>query len=274
MPSYAYRAYTAEGRRRDGVVEAAGTSAAEQSLWIEGLKIVRLGPAPQKKTMADYFPSLYRISKTDLILFTRQLATFVGAGIPMSRALAVGVRIFAEFKVELPLTPRILIGIVGGARRFIAVIGGTVMVVSAGIFFGLRTVRGRNFKDRASLRVPIFGPIVLATILNRFSRTLAMVLKAGVPLGQTFDAVIAGTGNSVFRQGLATVKEQMTGGEGFAGPLSRTGLFPPMLTQMVRVGEETGTLDAYLEQAADFYEEELDYRIRQMTSLIEPVLTG
>src|SRR5438105_13335487 len=89
MPSYAYRAYTAEGRRRDGVVEAAGTSAAEQSLWIEGLKIVRLGPAPQKKTMADYFPSLYRSSKTDLILFTRQLATFVGAGIPMSRALAV-----------------------------------------------------------------------------------------------------------------------------------------------------------------------------------------
>jgi type IV pilus assembly protein PilC len=148
-----------------------------------------------------------------------------------------------------------------------------MLVVSAGIFFGLRTERGRNFKDRASLRAPVFGPIVLATILNRFSRTLAMVLKAGVPLGQTFDAVIAGTGNSVFRRGLATVKEQMTGGEGFAGPLSRTGLFPPMLTQMVRVGEETGTLDAYLEQAADFYEEELDYRIRQMTSLIEPVMT-
>src|SRR5438132_14005857 len=107
MPSYAYRAYTAEGRRRDGVVEAAGTSAAEQSLWIEGLKIVRLGPAPQKKTMADYFPSLYRISKTDLILFTRQLATFVGAGIPMSRALAViaeetGSQLFKRVLVAIP----------------------------------------------------------------------------------------------------------------------------------------------------------------------------
>jgi type IV pilus assembly protein PilC len=65
----------------------------------------------------------------------------------------------------------------------------------------------------------------------------------------------------------------MTSGEGFAGPLIRTRLFPPMLTQMVRVGEETGTLDTYLEQAADFYEEELDYRIRNMTSLIEPVMT-
>jgi type IV pilus assembly protein PilC len=117
------------------------------------------------------------------------------------------------------------------------------------------------------------GPIVLSAVLNRFSRTLAMVLKAGVPLGQTFDAVIAGTGNKVFQRGLGTVKEQMTSGEGFAGPLLRTHLFPPMLTQMVRVGEETGTLDTYLEQAADFYEEELDYRIRAMTSLIEPVMT-
>jgi type IV pilus assembly protein PilC len=64
----------------------------------------------------------------------------------------------------------------------------------------------------------------------------------------------------------------MTSGEGFAGPLIRTHLFPPMLTQMVRVGEETGTLDTYLEQAAEFYEEELEFRIRAMTSLIEPVM--
>jgi type IV pilus assembly protein PilC len=121
--------------------------------------------------------------------------------------------------------------------------------------------------------VPILGPIVLSAVLNRFARTLAMVLKAGVPLGQTFEAVIASTGNKVFQRGLTTVKEQMTSGEGFAGPLIRTRLFPPMLTQMVRVGEETGTLDTYLEQAADFYEEELDFRIRAMTSLIEPVMT-
>jgi type IV pilus assembly protein PilC len=94
-----------------------------------------------------------------------------------------------------------------------------------------------------------------------------------VPLGQTFDAVVTGTGNLVYERGLQTVREQMTSGEGFAGPLARTRLFPPMLTQMVRVGEETGTLDTYLEQASDFYEEELDYRIRAMTALIEPVMT-
>ena len=377
MPSYAYLAYTEAGQRREGRIDAEGTSAAEQALWLEGLKIVELNPAPPKKTMADYFPSLYQISRADIILFTRQLATFVGAGVPMSRALgtiaqetasplfrrvilavlddlergqnlsealvkhpkvfptlyvdlvrvaeltgnleatltelagylrrdlntvrrvqaaliypavilvvATGVviilvffalpaftRIFAEFRVELPLSTRILIGIVDFTRQWGLVIGAVVVAAAGGIVLALRTSRGVYVKDQLSIRVPILGPIVLSAVLNRFARTLAMVLKAGVPLGQTFEAVIASTGNKVFQRGLTTVKEQMTSGEGFAGPLIRTHLFPPMLTQMVRVGEETGTLDTYLEQAAEFYEEELEYRIRAMTSLIEPVMT-
>ena len=377
MPSYAYLAYTEAGQRREGRIDAEGTSAAEQALWLEGLKIVELNPASPRKTMADYFPSLYQISRADIILFTRQLATFVGAGVPMSRALgtiaqetasplfkrvilavlddlergqnlsealvkhpkvfptlyvdlvrvaeltgnleatltelagylrrdlntvrrvqaaliypavilvvATGVviilvffalpaftRIFAEFRVELPLSTRILIGIVDFTRRWGLVIGAVVVAAAGGIVLALRTARGAYVKDQLSIRVPILGPIVLSAVLNRFARTLAMVLKAGVPLGQTFEAVIASTGNRVFQRGLTTVKEQMTSGEGFAGPLIRTHLFPPMLTQMVRVGEETGTLDTYLEQAAEFYEEELEYRIRAMTSLIEPVMT-
>src|SRR4030088_1293178 len=89
MPSYAYRAYTDSGQRRDGQIEASGTSAAEQALWKQGLKVVRLAPAPARKTMAYYFPSLFHISRADIILFTRQLATFVGAGVPMTRALGV-----------------------------------------------------------------------------------------------------------------------------------------------------------------------------------------
>jgi len=377
VPSYAYKAYTERGQKREGVIEAGGTSAAEQALWLEGLKIVQLNPAAPKKTMADYFPSLYQISRQDLILFTRQLATFVGAGVAMTRALTViaeetasplfkrviltilddlergqnlsdslvkhpkvfpslyvdlirvaeltgnleatlkelagylrrdlntvrrvrtamiypavilvvatavviilvfyalpaFVKIFAEFRVQLPLSSRILIAIVGFTRAWGLAMGVVVLSIVGAIVLALRTQRGLYAKDQISLRLPVMGPIVLSSVLNRFARTLAMVLKAGVPLGQTFDAVIAGTGNRVFQRGLGTVKEQMTSGEGFAGPLLRTHLFPPMLTQMVRVGEETGTLDTYLEQAADFYEEELDYRIRAMTSLIEPVMT-
>jgi type IV pilus assembly protein PilC len=377
MPSYAYKAYTQAGQRREGKIDAEGSSAAEQALWLQGLKIVELNPAPPKKTMADYFPSLYQISRADIILFTRQLATFVGAGVPMTRALgtiaqetssplfkrvilavlddlergqnlsealakhpkvyptlyidlvrvaeltgnlevtltelagylrrdlntlrrvqaamiypavilvvATGVviilvffalpaftRIFAEFRVELPLATRILIGIVEFIRTWALLIGAAIATVALGVVLALRTARGKYVKDLISIRAPIIGPIALSAVLNRFARTMAMVLKAGVPLGQTFEAVIASTGNRVFQRGLNTVKEQMTSGEGFAGPLIRTRLFPPMLTQMVRVGEETGTLDTYLEQAAEFYEEELEYRIRAMTSLIEPVMT-
>lgn len=377
MPSFAYRAYTDTGKRREGQIEAGGTSAAEQALWLQGLKIVQLRPVPPKKTMADYFPSLFKISQADIILFTRQLATFVNAGVPMSRALSTiaeetgsplfkrvilavlddlergqnlsealakhprvfptlyidlvrvaeltgnlegtlkelagylrrdlntvrrvrtamiypavilvvatvvviilvffalpaFVKIFAEFKVQLPLPTRILIGMVNFIQTWALAIGGSLTAIGAGIVLALRTQRGLYAKDVIALKAPILGPIVLSAILNRFARTLSMVLKAGVPLGQTFDAVIAATANRVFQRGLGTVKEQMTSGEGFAGPLVRTRLFPPMMTQMVRVGEETGTLDTYLEQAAEFYEEELEYRIRAMTSLIEPVMT-
>lgn len=377
VPNYAYRAYTEGGQRREGQIEAGGSSAAEQALWLQGLKIVRLRPAAPSKTMADYFPSLYQISAADIILFTRQLATFVNAGVPMSRALGTiadetgsplfkrvivavledlergqnlsealakhpkvfsalyvdlvrvaeltgnlegtlkelagylrrdlntlrrvrtamiypavilvvatvvviilvffalpaFVKIFAEFKVELPLPTRILIGIVSFTRTWALAMGGSLVALGTALFLALRTRRGLYVKDVVFLKAPIFGPIILSAILNRFARTLSMVLKAGVPLGQTFDAVIAATGNRVFQRGLATVKEQMTGGEGFAGPLVRSRLFPPMMTQMVRVGEETGTLDTYLEQAAEFYEEDLEYRIRAMTALIEPVMT-
>src|SRR5881398_3806702 len=112
MPSYAYRAYNESGQRRDGRIDAAGTSAAEQALWLEGLKIVDIKPAPPKKKMADYFPSLYQISRADIILFTRQLATFVGAGVPMSRALGTIAQETAS-----PLFKRVILAVLDDLER-------------------------------------------------------------------------------------------------------------------------------------------------------------
>src|ERR1700694_100903 len=300
MPNYAYRAYTDTGQRRDGQIEASGTSAAELALWKQGLKVVRISTAPAKKTMADHFPSLFRISPMEIILFTRQLATFVGAGVPMSRALgtiaeetgsplfkrvvlailadlergqnlsealvkhphvfpalyvdlirvaeltgnleatlkelagylrrdlntlrrvrtamiypavilvvATGVviilvffalpafvKIFAEFHVQLPLATRTLIGIVAFTGTWAPAIGAGIAALGGGTVIALRTARGAMAKDALLLKLPVFGPIVLSAILNRFARMLSMVLKAGVPLGQTFDAVLAGTWNA------------------------------------------------------------------------------
>src|SRR5436190_14709610 len=112
VPSYAYRAYNESGQRRNGRIEAAGTAAAEQALWLEGLKIVEIHPAPPKKTMADYFPSLYQISRADIILFTRQLATFVGAGVPMSRALGTLAQETAS-----PLFKRVILAVLDDRER-------------------------------------------------------------------------------------------------------------------------------------------------------------
>src|SRR5256885_8858929 len=295
MPSYAYRAYNESGQRRDGRIDAAGTAAAEQALWLEGLKIVEIHPAPPRKTMADYFPSLYRISQADIILFTRQLATFVGAGVPMSRALGViaeetasplfkrvilavladlergqnlsdalvkhpkvfpalyidlvrvaeltgnleatltelagylrrdlntvrrvrsamiypavilvvatGVviilvffalpaftKIFAEFRVELPLSTRILIGIVDFTRRWGLEIGAGVLVIIGAIAVALRTKRGVYARDQLSIKAPIVGPIVLSAVLQPLPRPPPVLLEARVALRPGLHGVLA-----------------------------------------------------------------------------------
>jgi type IV pilus assembly protein PilC len=98
------------------------------------------------------------------------------------------------------------------------------------------------------------------------------MLKAGIPIGQTFDVAIASTGNVRFQSRLTAVKEQMVSGEGFSAPLSSTELFPRMMLRMIRVGEETGTLDQQLEQVAEYYAEENEYKIKNMIALIEPSL--
>ncbi|TMC07805.1 MAG: hypothetical protein E6J41_15530 [Chloroflexi bacterium] len=118
----------------------------------------------------------------------------------------------------------------------------------------------------------MLGVIVRYTVIERYMRTLGTLAKAGVPITKMLDTAITAVGNAEYRTGLASVREDMLSGEGFAGPLERTGLFPRLVIQMVRVGEETGSLDANLEQAAEHYAEEVDYRLKRMIAVIEPAL--
>ena len=131
---------------------------------------------------------------------------------------------------------------------------------------------GRVFWDHALLRIPVLGGIVQYGIIERFTRTLATMLKAGIPISQTFDVAIAAAGNVKYRRGLESVRARMTTGDGFSAPLEATGLFAPMMIRMIKVGEETGTLDSSLEQIADFLSEEMDYKVRNMIALMEPAL--
>ena len=182
------------------------------------------------------------------------------------------VSIFHEFNAELPLPTRILLGVGLFAQtwRLHILIGlfGVIAIVAG--FFSSKP--GHVFWDHAVLRLPVIGSIVTYSVIERFTRTLSTMLHAGIPISQTFDVATAASGNIRYKKSLDSVKQRMVTGDGFSAPLEATGLFAPMMIRMVRVGEETGTLDNSLEQIADFLSEEMDYKVRNMIALIEPAM--
>jgi type IV pilus assembly protein PilC len=182
------------------------------------------------------------------------------------------VPMFREFHAQLPLPTRILLGVGGFAQiwRF-QIVGGIFITIVAVLLF-MSSPPGKLFWNYAVLRIPVVGPIVVYSIIERFTRTLATMLRAGIPISQTFDVAISSAGNIRYKRGLAAVKQRMVTGEGFSAPLEATGLFDPMMIRMIKVGEETGTLDSSLEQIADFLSEEMDYKVRNMIALMEPAL--
>ena len=182
------------------------------------------------------------------------------------------VSIFNEFHATLPLPTRILLGVGLFAQhwRIQLVIG--LFVAVAAVLTLMSSRPGRVMWDHILVRLPVIGPIVVYSIIERFTRTLATMLRAGIPISHTFEVAIASAGNIRYRRGLEAVKERMLTGDGFSQPLAATGLFAPMMIRMIRVGEETGTLDSSLEQIADFLSEEMDYKVRNMIALMEPSL--
>lgn len=182
------------------------------------------------------------------------------------------VALFREFHADLPAPTKILIATGTFAQTWRIAILAVALVVVLGVFLAMQTVPGRVFWDYTLIRIPVLGSIVSFAIVERFTRTLATMLRAGIPISQTFDVAIASAGNIRYRRGLEAVRQRMVTGDGFSEPLAATGLFAPMVLRMVRVGEETGTLDQSLEQIADFLAEEMDYKVRNMIALMEPSL--
>ena len=182
------------------------------------------------------------------------------------------VAMFNEFKTDLPLPTKILLGVGTFAQtwRFQIVIG--LFIAITGTLILMSSPPGRVFWDHLVLRLPVIGSIVVYSIIERFTRTLSTMLRAGIPISAMFDVAIAASGNIKYKRGLESVKQRMVTGDGFSAPLEATGLFKPMMIRMIRVGEETGTLDSSLEQIADFLSEEMDYKVKNMISLMEPAL--
>lgn len=376
MASYRYVVYDSAGRRLTRAVSAQSSEQVKRMLWDQGLHVVDIRGRLQLPSLEELFPSFVRVRTGELIVFTRQLATFARAGIAIVEGLAVlrdeaasglmkraltemiadlgagaslsaalgrfprifpplyvdlirsaevtgnlddvlrqlaaymardeaakrrlqsamiypaivlglalavitvlvtfvlpaFAQLFSEFGASMPLPTRVLLAAGTFSRGHLPVLSVTLVAAIAAAALYANTAQGRDRLQSAMLRVPMVGTIVRYAVIERYLRTLATLARAGVPITQMLDTAITSIGNSEYRDGLASVKDDMLSGDGFAAPLERTSLFPRIVIQMVRVGEETGNLDANLEQAAEHYAEEVDYRLKRMIALVEPAL--
>jgi type IV pilus assembly protein PilC len=134
------------------------------------------------------------------------------------------------------------------------------------------TEKGRMLVDRLLLRLPVFGDLLRKAAVSRFSRTMGTMLSSGVAILEALDIVARTAGNKVIEKAVYEVRAAIAEGRTMADPLAESGVFPVMVTQMIAVGESTGALDAMLEKIADFYDEEVDQAVENLTSLIEPVM--
>jgi type IV pilus assembly protein PilC len=180
--------------------------------------------------------------------------------------------LYADLGGVLPAPTRLLIAISDTVRKFFPfVVGGIALSIWA-FRQWLKTDRGRYAFDRFKLKLPVFGELFRKTALSRFARTLGTLSRSGVPILQALDIVHDTVKNAVVARAVKDVQTAVKEGESMTRPLARHPVFPPMVVQMMAVGEETGALDTMLGKVADFYDEEIEAAVESLTSLIEPVL--
>ncbi len=179
---------------------------------------------------------------------------------------------YADLGGALPLPTQLLITASGVLSKFWYIV---VIVIVGGIFTlrrWIKTAPGRLAWDGLKLRIPIFGKLSHKAAISRFSRTFSVLSRTGVPILQAIDIVSDTANNAVLSQALSDVKTSVKSGEALTAPLGRHPIFPPMVVQMMAVGEETGALDTMLGKVSDFYDSEVNATVDALTSLIEPLL--
>ena len=373
MPKFAYAAIDASGSSVEGLTKADTVGEARAQLLNQNLYPVKI---EEKRGALQFELTTVKVKKKELMMFTRQLAVFVKAGIPITEAMEVigdettdvalqrtitemvedlrnggtlsgaaakhpeafptyyigiltsaeltgkldetleqlagylerevetrakvvsalsypGVvmvlafftvcvlagyvlpqfkPLFEELNADLPFATRALLW-VGDLFTVMWYIPFSFVMCCIGFVVWMRkTDKGKVFKDKMVLKLPVISGIVEYAILERFCRILGAMVKAGVPLPDAMRTTTEATNNIVFRERLIEAQGEMMEGGGFAKPLARTELFPGAARQMFKVGEETGTLDKQLEVAAYYFDRELESRIKRFTTMFEPLM--
>lgn len=182
--------------------------------------------------------------------------------------------IFASLGGTLPLPTQILILISDTLRRFFPFVTIGLFLLGFVLKKYIDTPRGRYQFDAYTLKVPVFGPLMRKVVVAKFSRTLSTLVKSGVPILNALDIVGKTSGNLVVEEAVNNARVSIREGEPIAEPLSRSGVFPPMVVRMISVGEQTGQLEKMLTKIADFYDEQVDAAVSGLTSMIEPLVIG
>lgn len=213
----------------------------------------------QKIQGALFYPAILLVTGVSVILF---IISFV---------MPQFVKIFTEANVDLPLPTRILYetGVVLKKFWYLILLGVGVLVF--GIKRYVNTPGGRLRFDQWQLRLPVVGPLVRKVVISRFSRTLATLVESGVPILQSLDIIRNVVGNEVIGRVVQNVRDSVEGGERLAQSLKVSEEFPADTVQMIAVGEESGKLGQMLNKIADFYDTAVNYSVKKLTALIEPV---
>ena len=179
---------------------------------------------------------------------------------------------FSGAGVALPWPTRLLVAV----SDFLIAYWWALLAGAALVGYAIRayymTSNGRLAIDRLLLRLPLIGPVLRKTAIARFSRTLGTLVQSGVPILEGLEITARTTGNRVIENAVMESRVSIAGGDTISDPLGRSGVFPPMVVQMINVGEQTGGLDEMLEKIADFYDDEVEASVTGLTSILEPVM--
>jgi type IV pilus assembly protein PilC len=179
---------------------------------------------------------------------------------------------FAGLKAELPLPTRFVIALSNWLVRLLPfiIVGGILITVAFKRYYA--THGGRRMVDGIILKMPVFGTLMRKIAVARFCRTLSTLISSGVPILDGLEITARTAGNAIIEDAIMFVRKGVESGLTVAQPLKETGVFPPMVIQMIGVGEQTGALDAMLSKIADFYEEEVDQAVANLLTLMEPIM--
>ncbi|HUM12288.1 MAG TPA: type II secretion system F family protein [Myxococcaceae bacterium] len=181
-------------------------------------------------------------------------------------------KMFTDFGSALPGPTQLVVDLSDWLRKnFLYLVVGIAAVIGGFTVF-YRNPKGRKIFDKVVLQAPVFGPVIRKVAVARFTRTLGTMISSGVPILDALDVTAKTAGNRTVEAGILYVRAKIAEGKNIAGPLLETKVFPPMVVQMIGVGEATGAMDAMLNKIADFYDDEVDTAVAGLTAMIEPLM--